>query len=142
VLRLPFGTVGVLISYEVFFEDRARAAVAAGAEILVVPTNASSYRQAQVPAQEVAAARLRAIEAGRWLVQAAPTGYSAVIDPEGRVRQQSSLGPSAVITAWVESRRGRTLASFLGGPPVVFLAALGLLAANLSGIRSGLMRFR
>ena len=141
VLRLPSLTLGVLISYEVFFEDRARAAVAAGGEVLAVPTNASSYQDEQVPAQEVAAARLRALETGRWVVQAAPTGYSAVVDPEGRVLRRSPLGARAVVTATVEARQGRTLASFLGGPPVVILAALALLAANLSGIRSGLMRF-
>src|SRR5205807_9327393 len=44
LLRTPAGPLGVLVSYEVFFEDRARAAVGAGGEVLLVPTNASSYR--------------------------------------------------------------------------------------------------
>lgn len=38
-LDSPAGPLGVLISYEVFFPDRARAAVQAGAEVLLVPTN-------------------------------------------------------------------------------------------------------
>ena len=75
--------------YEVFFPDRARAAVRAGGRVVLVPTNASSYRDAQMPAQEVAVARLRALETGRWVVQAAPTGYSAVIDHRGRVLARS-----------------------------------------------------
>ncbi len=43
------GDLGVLISYEVFFAERARAAVHAGGEILLVPTNASSFKGRQVP---------------------------------------------------------------------------------------------
>ena len=61
VLDTPVGQVGTMISYEVFFPDRARSAVRAGARILLVPTNASSYRGDQVPAEEVAASR-----SGRW----------------------------------------------------------------------------
>jgi apolipoprotein N-acyltransferase len=67
VLLTPAGPLGVVISFEVFFDDRARAAVRAGGQVLVVPTNASSYRTSQVPTQEVAAARIRAWRpAGTW----------------------------------------------------------------------------
>ena len=83
MVRTPAAPVGLMVSYEVFFPDRARAAVRAGAQVLLVPTNASSFGTGQVPAQELAAARLRALETGRWVVQAAPTGY-AIIGPDGR----------------------------------------------------------
>ena len=71
-LDTPVGRLGVVVSYEVFFPARARAAIRSGGSVLLVPTNASSYRTRQVPAQEVAAARLRALETGRAVVQAAP----------------------------------------------------------------------
>ena len=45
-----------------------------------MPTNASSFKTSQMPGQELAAARLRAIETGRTTIQAAPTGYTAVVD--------------------------------------------------------------
>ncbi|MDQ4098401.1 MAG: apolipoprotein N-acyltransferase, partial [Actinomycetota bacterium] len=67
VLDTAAGRLGVLISYEVFFADRAQAAVTAGGRLLLVPTNASSYTTSQVPAQELAVARLRAVETGRWV---------------------------------------------------------------------------
>jgi apolipoprotein N-acyltransferase len=127
VLDTPGGRVGVLVSYEVFFPDRARDAARAGGRLLLVPTNASSYRDAQVPAQEVAVARLRALETGRWLVQAAPTGYSAVIDQRGRVRGRGGLGGPAVVAASVELRSGTTLAVRLGPRPWL-IVALGMLA--------------
>ncbi len=127
VLDTGAGTFGVLVSYEVFFEDRARAAVRADAAILLVPTNASSYRDAQVPAQEVAAARLRAIQTGRWVLQAAPTGYSVVVDHDGRVLQSSPLGLPAVLEGVVQLRTGDTPWTVIGSVPVMAAAGLGLL---------------
>ena len=52
----------------------ARQVVATGGQVLLVPTNAASFSNAQMPALELGAARLRAIETGRTVVQAAPTG--------------------------------------------------------------------
>ena len=73
---LGLRVLGVVISYEVFFPDRAREAVRAGGRVVLVPTNAASYRDEQIPAQEVAVARLRALETGR----------AYVLDPRGVVR--------------------------------------------------------
>ena len=133
----PVGRLGVMISYEVFFADRARSAASAGGRLLLVPTNASSYTTSQVPAQELAAARVRAVETGRWVVQAAPTGYSAVVDQRGRVQARGPLGRAAVIQRTVELRQGRTWAVRLGEWPCALLAALGL---ALTHGRPGLVR--
>jgi apolipoprotein N-acyltransferase len=130
LLRTPAGPLAVVISYEVFFEERARAAVKAGGEVLLVPTNAASYSTSQVPTQEVAAAQLRAWETGRDTVQAAPTGYTAVVDHNGRVRARSVLGRQQVLSAVVERRRGRTVFVQLGDLPFVAVAIAGLLAAR------------
>lgn len=131
VLDTDVGRLGVSISFEVFFADRARAAVSAGGQVLLVPTNASSYRGDQVPDQEVAAARLRAIETGRWVVQAAPTGYSAVVDHRGRVARIGPLGDAAVLEAVVGLRTGRTPFLVTGGRPWLVLAVAGLASSWL-----------
>jgi apolipoprotein N-acyltransferase len=128
LLDTPAGPLGTVISYEVFFEDRARAAIHAGGELLVVPTNASSYRTSQVPTQEVAAAQLRAWETGRDTIQAAPTGFSALIDHDGRILARSTLGRPQVLTGRLTLRNGRTLFVRLGELPVVVVAILGLIA--------------
>jgi apolipoprotein N-acyltransferase len=98
---------------------------------MLVPTNASSFSTGQVPAQELAAGRLRAMETGRWVVQSAPTGYSAVVDPGGKVLAHSDLGRQEVIQRTVERRAGQTPATRLGdGLPA--LAALVAAAAALA----------
>ena len=93
-MATPVGPVAVLVSYETFFPDRGRSGVRAGGQIILVPTNTSSYSSAQAPAQELAASRLQAVEEGRDLLQAAPTGYSAIVDNHGDVLQQTPLSVS------------------------------------------------
>ena len=126
LLDTPAGPLGVLISYEVFFPDRARVAVRSGADVLLVPTNASSYQGRQVPAMELAAARLRALETGRSVVQATPTGYSAIVSASGTVQRRSPLGPAAVLDAVVPRRQGNTIYTRVGDGPILLLSLIGL----------------
>jgi apolipoprotein N-acyltransferase len=123
-LRTPAGRLGLTISFEVFFARRARAAVREGGEVLLVPTNASSYSSTQMPALELGAARLRAIETGRDLLQAAPTGFSATVNHRGNVERHTDLGERAVLDVTVARRRGTTLYTRLGDVPLVGSAVL------------------
>jgi apolipoprotein N-acyltransferase len=126
LLHTPAGPLGVLVSYEVFYADRGRSSVRAGAELLVVPTNTSSYRTVQVPAQEVAADRVQAVSEGRDLVQAAPTGFSTVVDHRGSVVERSALAVPQVLTATVWRRRGATVYERFGDLPMLVLAVAGV----------------
>lgn len=125
ILHTPLGPLGVSISWEVFFDRRARNAIGTGGgQILLNPTNGSSYWLSVVQSQQVAASRLRAIATDRWVIQAAPTGFSAVIDPDGTVVERTGISESKVIEATVELRRGDTLAVRFGAWPVVVVATL------------------
>jgi apolipoprotein N-acyltransferase len=126
LLRTPAGPLGTLVSFEVFYANRSRTSVRAGAELLIVPTNTSSYGTGQVPSQEVAADAVQAVETGRDLVQAAPTGYSSVVDQRGQVRQRSVLGRPQVLVATVPLRRGFTVYDHLGDLPCLLGAAAAL----------------
>jgi apolipoprotein N-acyltransferase len=128
VLATPTGPVGVAISWEVFFTSRARDGIAAGGEVLLNPTNGSSYWLGQVQAQQVASSQLRAIETGRWVVQAAPTGYSGIVDADGTVVERTAIGEQAVLVHTVERRQGSTWATVLGPLPVVALAVAAVAA--------------
>jgi apolipoprotein N-acyltransferase len=122
ILRTPAAPLGVMISYEVFFDGRARGAVRAGGQALVVPTDTASYRSTQVPTQELAAAELRARETGRWVLQVTETGYTAVVDPSGRVVEKSALDRQQVLYATVPLETGRTWYVDIGDGPVAWLA--------------------
>jgi apolipoprotein N-acyltransferase len=137
LLRLAQADVGVVISYEIFFADRVREAVRAGGQILVVPTNASSYVGDEVPATEVAAAQLRAREYGRAVLQAAPTGYSAIVMPDGRVISRTKLSAAQLLRETVPLRRGLTPYARTGDAPVLALAAVVLLLPYVARRRRG-----
>jgi apolipoprotein N-acyltransferase len=84
-----------------------------------------------MPAQEVAAARLRAWQTGRNTVQAAPTGFSAFVDHRGRVSQQTDLGARQWRVATVALRDGSTLFDRTGDAPTAAAAVLLLALAWL-----------
>ena len=127
VLDTPVGTVGVMISWEVFFGGRAREAVRYGAEILINPTNGSSYTGTVLQTQQVASSRLRAIETGRWVAQVAPTGFTAFVSPSGHVYDRTAQREATWRERAVELRTGRTWYVALGDKPFV-AAAVGLWA--------------
>jgi apolipoprotein N-acyltransferase len=135
MMATPVGKIAVLVSYEVFFPARGRSGVRAGGQLILVPTNTSSYSSEQAPAQEIAASRLQAIEEGRDLLQAAPTGYSAVIDNRGDVLRSTLLSASSVLTATVALRDGTTLYTRFGDAPVLALALGAVLAGWALAVR-------
>ncbi len=135
LLRTPAGPLGLLVSFEIFYAGRSHASVRAGAELLAVPTNTSSYSTSQVPAQEIAAAVVQAVQTGRDLVQASPTGYSAVVTQRGVVVARSGLGRRQVLEATVALRRGMTPYDHWGDLPVLLLAALALGAGWARALR-------
>ena len=129
-LQVDDTTVGVVISWEVFFSGRANEGVEAGGSVLVNPTNGSSYTGTILQTQQIASSRLRAIENGRWLVQVSPTGFSAFISPTGEVFDRTGVSEQRVLERTINLRTGRTLYSNLGDLPfiVLMVAVLGSLA--------------
>jgi len=135
VLDLPDGTrVGVVISWEVFFGGRARDGVRAGAGFILNPTNGASYSGTIVQTQQVASSRLRAIETGRWVVQAAPTGFSAFVTPAGDVIERTGVGERAVIGHEVERRQGFTWYTNLGDRPFIVALVVAFAATWFAAI--------
>ena len=132
VLDADVATLGVSISWEIFFDSRGRAAIRDGGEILVNPTNGSSFWLTILQTQQVASSQLRAQETGRWVLQAAPTGFSGVISPDGTVIERSGISEQRIIYATVERRDGLTLATRFGAPPMLILALGAFLAVFLT----------
>ena len=68
-----------------------------GANILVNVSNLGWFHQASLNRQMLAAAVLRAVENGRFMVLATNTGISAVIDPAGVITSVSYPGKRGVL---------------------------------------------
>ena len=70
-------------------------------------------------------ARLRAIETGRWLVSAANTGPSLLVDPRGVLHQQLPAERSASSVMTLHQRSALTPYDRWGELPLLALALLG-----------------
>lgn len=101
--------VAAPICFENAFPNLFRRFVAAGASVVVVTTNDSSFLLTAMSREHVMMSQLRAVETGRYIVQAAISGESAVIDPRGRVTARTALFRPALMRAVVRESNARTL---------------------------------
>jgi apolipoprotein N-acyltransferase len=125
--------LSALICYEAIFPDLVREFTSRGSELLVNITNDAWYGHTSAPYQHFAMARFRAVENGRYLVRAANTGITAVVDPRGRVLERTPLFERALVVRDVPfvgeptfySRRGDVFAwSCLGAAVALCGAAM------------------
>jgi apolipoprotein N-acyltransferase len=134
----PF-PIGDVICFEVAYDELVHSSVAAGAQLLVVQTNNSTFRYSAETYQQLAMSQLRAVETGRTVVQVATTGMSAVIAPNGTVLSHSGpLFAPDILVNRVPLRSSMTLADRLGPIPEFVMAGLalaGLLGALGSALR-------
>jgi apolipoprotein N-acyltransferase len=85
LLRCMWGGIGTSICIELVYPHLISDEVRHGAHLLVNISNLGWFHQSSLHKQILAAAILRAVENGRYLVISANTGVSAVIDPAGVV---------------------------------------------------------
>lgn len=124
----PF-LIGDVICFEVAYDGLVRSAVDNGAQLMVVQTNNATFGHTDETYQQLAMSQIRAVETGRTVLQVATTGVSAVIGPDGGIRQRSgALYTPALLVADVPLRTNTTPATRLGVVPEYVLAALAAAA--------------
>lgn len=99
------------IGFEVIFPDLVRTFVKDGAEFLTTIANDGWYGRSAAPYQHFAIATFRAVENRRFLLRAAATGISAIVDPYGRILARSPFMAQAVLTGRITPRRRLTVYS-------------------------------
>jgi len=89
--------VGGYICYEAIFPALVRRFAASGAELLINVTNDAWYGTTSAPHQHLAMSALRAVENRRYMVRAANTGITTVVDPWGRILEPTQLFERTVV---------------------------------------------
>jgi apolipoprotein N-acyltransferase len=127
-------SIGVGVCYEILYPSLAREEVAEGANLLATISNDSWYGRAGAQPQHFAGAVLRAVENGRYLVRAAITGISGIVDEKGRIRQELGENRPGVVTGTVQLLREETPWTRWGFwlPRLADLAALAVLVSALA----------
>ena len=107
-----------------------------GAQLLAVPTNNATFNEA-MSEQQLAFARLRAVEHDRYVVVAGTTGISAVIAPDGRELARTAFFEPAYLDTQVRLKTQLTAATRWG--PIVegLLVAVGVGAVIAAILHNG-----
>ena len=130
----PVGThqVSTAICYEIIYPDLVRRFVRDGSELLTTITNDAWFGPTSAPYQHFEQASMRAIEDGRYLVRAANTGISGIVDPYGRVVVRTQIYQPAVVVGEARLLTATTIYAFVGDviayASVVLTLALLLIA--------------
>ena len=124
--------VSTAICYEVVYPHLIRAGVREGSELLTTITNDAWYGESSAPFQHFELAKLRTIEQGRYLVRAANTGISGIVDPYGRELARTNLFETTTVIGEARFIQSRTVYATIGdlaAQLAVLLTLLGLGAA-------------
>ena len=130
--------LGDAICYEIGFDGLVRSGVQDGANLLTMQTNDATFErdgQTGETGQQLAMARIRAVEHDRAVVVASTTGYSAIIAPDGHLITSSGTWQQAELEARVPLVSYTTLADRAGPWPEYVIVALTVAALAYAVIR-------
>ena len=131
----PLGRLGPQICYDLAFEDGSRKMAEKGAELLITPTLDPIEWSLLQHEQHSDMSAARAVETGLWIVRAASSGESQVIDSFGRLRASLPGGEKGVLTAEARLDSGGTFYTGFGWlfAPLAFLFTLAAAALVIAG---------
>jgi apolipoprotein N-acyltransferase len=134
--------VGLAICFDVIYDNVIWSGAEHGAQVYMFQTNNADFRGTDENLQQLAFARMRAIETGRSVVNISTVGTSQVIAPNGstvdglpadeaghmlsEVELRTGLTPAVLVGPWVQI--------LLGWGSILALVALGI-AVRISGRR-------
>ena len=98
IFRIGQARIAPVICFELV-DDEILAEAAKSSNLLVVQTNSATFGTSAESAQQLSMTRVRAIEHSRNVVSVSTTGISAVIDFNGKVLKQTSMGTAEHVFA-------------------------------------------
>jgi apolipoprotein N-acyltransferase len=133
VFDLKAGPVGVNICFEIAVDELNRDLVTDGAQVIVSQTNNSDFGHSDETYQQVAIARLRAIETGRAVVNDSTVGVTAAFLPDGSVVDQLPAFKPGMLRVTLPLRTSKTPAYYIAPAfdascIILVLGALGVYA--------------
>ena len=121
---------GILICFEEAIDELPRELVDQGARVIIAQTNNADFGRSDESVQQLAIARLRAIETGRSIVNISTVGPSVIFDPKGNSLSATGAYVSGFVVADVPLSSTKTL-TMAGG--WLFDPVCAVLGAVLAG---------
>ena len=129
---------GISICFDITDDAVARDMVHDGAQVILAQTNNADFGKTDENLQQLAIARLRAVETGRSVVNISTVGTSAIVAPDGSTIASIRPYEAGAMIADVPLATQTTPATLLGGGIELLVSGLGLagLALTLLTARS------
>ena len=118
--------IGVAICWEIAFDDLVADSVAAGAQVLAVPSNNATFGLSEMTYQQLAMSRIRAVEHDRPVIVVTTSGVSATITRDGAVTASTRQFTPDVLVDRTVLRGTTTLATQWRSAPEWVLVTLGV----------------
>ena len=112
-----------LICWESLFSDIAHERLRDDPSLLLVATDDAWFGTTEFPYEHAMAASMRAVETGRWVLEAGATGISGIVAPNGDWTQRTALGGAATVVGEVGAPAPGPYA-VLGPFPIAVVLAL------------------
>jgi apolipoprotein N-acyltransferase len=116
IFKVDGKKLGTLICFEIAVDDVPRNLVSGGAEVILSQTNNSDFGRSDEAYQQLAIAKLRAIETGRAIVNISTVGPSAVYLPDGSSLAKLGAFKRGFMNTAVPLRTSYTPAMFVVDP--------------------------
>lgn len=148
VFALEGAIAGIAICFDIVDDGLIALMIDSGADIILAPTNNADFGRTDESAQQLAIARIRAIETHRSVVNISTVGTSAIIAPDGRTIEQLPTFEAGHMLQDVALSTTTTPATVIGGGlglalnllTVFALLGLGLLQRTALRRRAALGR--
>lgn len=134
VFDLEGKKIGDVICFEIANDAVVRNTVREGAQVLVVQTNNATYNLLGQTEQQLQIGRVRAKEFNRYVLVAALSGISAVVNDRGVVLEEAGEYQSAIIKAQVPLNSSQTLSAKFGHSITLLIFLLGVVAVLAAGV--------
>ncbi len=114
VLRTEKGNIGSMICFDSVYENISLEAVRNGAQMLIVSTNDAWFDDSAENYMHTSQSKLRAIETGRYVVRAANTGISGIVNPLGEFEQELGILEEGYVIGDIYLRDQTTVYTVIG----------------------------
>ncbi len=133
VMGSEIGKIGCGICFDSIYEGVVLGSVRDGAQVIAIATNDSWFSDSAALSMHNSQSRLRAIESGRYVVRAANTGISSIIDPLGNIDGELGANKEGYVVSEITLSEGRTMYSYIGNL-FVYMCIASLCALAMAGL--------
>lgn len=114
VIKAGDAILGINICFESIYPSISRKFVQNGANLLIICTNDGGFKKTLLVNLHAAYAIFRAVENRTYVIRAAQSGISLIVDPFGRVVNESKIFEQIILTGSVDIKKTETFYSKYG----------------------------